>query len=156
MSLQGAGNPQTVDVKPAACFNGHPCVFRRNIFDKALSALLAAIKDKSLIKSLLQPLFFCKSLLAGHGTADVLLVDVLFCDMDIFHRSSPDFLHIYCMISGSKASDFDACIIICLSSITAVRKALTFLFSGRLLQTVQRLPDSFHRQNIPPDPYKYR
>lgn len=109
MSLHGAGNPQAVDVKPAACFNGHPCVFRRNIFNKALSALLAAIKDKSLIKSLLQPLLFRKSLLAGHGAADMIPVDVFFCYMDIFHRSSPDFLHIYCIISRSKAHYFDSC-----------------------------------------------
>ena len=101
MSLQRAGNPQAVDVKPAVCFNGHPCIFRRNIFDKTLSALFTAIKDKSLIKSLLQPLLFCKSLLAGHGAADVLLVNVLFRDMDIFHRSSPDFLHVYCIILAS-------------------------------------------------------
>ena len=98
VSLHGAGNPKAVDIKPASCFNGHPCVFRLNIFDKALSTLLTAIKDKSLIKALLQPLLFCKSLLAGHGAADMLPVDVFFCYMDIFHRSSPDFLHVYCII----------------------------------------------------------
>ena len=138
MSLHGAGNPQAVDVKPAACFNGHPCVFRRDIFDKALSALLAAIKDKSLIKSLLQPLLFCKSLLAGHGTADVLLINVLFRDMDIFHRSSPDFLHVYCIISRSKAHYFDSC-----GLFRATHPEASAFLGGRSLQT-----ESYHLLHI--------
>ena len=59
-----ARDPQAVDVEPAVSLDGHPCVFRRDIFDKALAALLAAVKDQSLVKALLQPFLFGKALLA--------------------------------------------------------------------------------------------
>ena len=48
-----------------------------------------AVKNKSLLKSLLKPFLLGKALFAGHGTTDVFLVDVFFCDSDILHRSVP-------------------------------------------------------------------
>ena len=39
------------------------------------------------VETLLEPLFFRKALLAGHGTADMFLVDVLFSDVDVAHFS---------------------------------------------------------------------
>ena len=87
--FQGAGDPQTVDIKPACRFNGHPCVFCRDVLDKAFAALCTAVKNKPLLKSLLKPFLLGKALFAGHGTTDVFLVDVFFCDSDILHRSVP-------------------------------------------------------------------
>ena len=44
VTFQSTGDPQTVDIKVAVRLNGNPCVFRRNVLDKALAALLAAVK----------------------------------------------------------------------------------------------------------------
>ena len=85
VSLHGAGDPQAVDIEIPRRFNGHPGVFCRNVLDKALAPLLTAVKDKPLGKAPFQPLFFHKALFAGHGAADVLLVDVFFRDSDIVH-----------------------------------------------------------------------
>ena len=92
MPLHGAGDPETIDVEPAVCLNRHPGVFCRDVFDEALSPLLAAVKDKALVKALPQPLLFGKALLAGHGAADVLPVNVFFGDVDIVHSLSAFFL----------------------------------------------------------------
>ena len=88
VSFHRTGNPQAVDIEKALRLDRHPCIFRRDVFDKALAALLAPIKDKPLVKPLFQPFLFFKALLAGHGAADVLLVNVFFCDADIIHRKS--------------------------------------------------------------------
>ena len=87
--FHGTGDPQAVDVQPAVRCNGHPCVFCRDVLDKALAALNTAVENKSLSKALLEPFFFCKALLAGHRAADMLLVDVLFGDLDVVHRWPP-------------------------------------------------------------------
>ena len=83
--LQGAGDPQTVDIKPACRINGHPCVFCRDVLDKAFAPLRTAVKNKPLLKSLLEPFLLSKALFAGHGTADVFLVDVFLGNSDIVH-----------------------------------------------------------------------
>ena len=80
-----AGDPQAVDVEIPLGFNRHPCVFRRNVLNKALAPLLASVKDKALVKSLLEPFLFGHALLPGHGAADMLLVDIVFRDPDIVH-----------------------------------------------------------------------
>ena len=87
--LHRAGDPQTVDIKPACRINGHPCVFCRDVLDKAFAALCTAVKNKPLLKALLEPFLLGKALFAGHGTTDVLLVDVFFCDSDILHLPVP-------------------------------------------------------------------
>ena len=74
------------NVEIAVCLNRHPCVFSRNVFDKAFAAFLTAIENKSIIKALLEPFLFCNTLLAGHGAADMLLVNIFFCDPNIVHR----------------------------------------------------------------------
>ena len=89
MPLHGTGDPQAVDIKPACRINGHPCVFCRDVLDKAFAALRTAVKDKPLLKSLLKPFLLGKALFAGHGTTDVFLVDVFFCDSDILHLVVP-------------------------------------------------------------------
>ena len=60
-----------------------------DILDKALAALNTAVENKPLSKALLEPFFFGKALLAGHRAADMLLVDVLFGDLDVVHRWPP-------------------------------------------------------------------
>ena len=55
VTLHGTGDPQAVDIKPACRFNGHPCVFCRDVLDKAFAALCAAVKNKPLLKALLEP-----------------------------------------------------------------------------------------------------
>ena len=87
--FQGAGDPQAVDVQIAIGINGHPCVFCRDVLDKALAALCTAVKDKSLLKALLEPFFLGKALFAGHGTTDVFLVDVFLGNSDIVHLAVP-------------------------------------------------------------------
>jgi len=87
--FQGAGDPQAVDVQIACRFNGHPCVFCRDVLDKAFAALCTAVKNKPLLKALLEPFLLGKALLTGHGTTDVFLVDVFFCDSDILHLVVP-------------------------------------------------------------------
>ena len=37
-------------------------------------------------KTLPQPFLFCDALLAGHGAADMFLVNIFFCDSNIVHR----------------------------------------------------------------------
>ena len=49
VTFQGTGDPQTVDIKPACCINGYPCVFCRDVLDKALAALCAAVENKPLL-----------------------------------------------------------------------------------------------------------
>ena len=88
VSLHGAGDPQAVNIKIPVRVDGHPGVFRRYVLDEALAPLLAAVKDQPLVKALFHPLFLGKALLAGHGAADVLAVDVFFGDADIVHDSS--------------------------------------------------------------------
>ena len=56
---------------------------------KHLPRSRTAVKNKPLLKSLLKPFLLGKALFAGHGTTDVFLVDVFFCDSDILHRSVP-------------------------------------------------------------------
>ena len=90
--FHGAGDPQAVDIEIPVRFDRHPCVFRRYVFDEALAAFLTAVKNKPLVKPLLEPFLFYKALLAGHGTADMLLVDVLSCDPDIIHFEAPNSL----------------------------------------------------------------
>ena len=89
MPFHGTGDPQAVDVQPAVRCNGHPCVFCRDVLDKALATLNTAVENKPLGKALLEPLFFGKALLTGHRAADMLLVDVLFGDLDVVHRWPP-------------------------------------------------------------------
>ena len=92
VTFQGTGDPQTVDIKPACCINGYPCVFCRDVLDKAFAALCTAVKNKSLLKALLEPFFLGKALFAGHGTTDVFPVDVFFGNSDIVHRSTLPYL----------------------------------------------------------------
>ena len=87
MTFQRTSHPQTVDINPSVSIDRHPCVFRRNIFDEAFASFLATIKDETFVETLLEPLFFRKTLLAGHGTADMFLVNVLFSDVDVTHFS---------------------------------------------------------------------
>ena len=54
-------------------------------YDKTFATLCAAIENKSIIKALPQPFLFCNTLLAGHGAADMFLVNILFCDPNIVH-----------------------------------------------------------------------
>ena len=87
MSFHGTGDPQAVDADIPLRLDGHPGVFRRNVLDEALPPFLTAVKNKSFGKPLFEPLFLCKALLAGHGAANMLLVDVVFRDADIVHAS---------------------------------------------------------------------
>ena len=107
VTFQGAGDPQTADIKPACRFNGHPCVFCRDVLDKAFAALRTAVKNKPLLKSLLKPFLLGKALFAGHGTTDVFLVDVFFCDSDILHRSVPLYPYAF---SGTVSSIFPSAV----------------------------------------------
>ena len=100
MSLHGAGHPEAVNVEIAVCLNRHPGVFSRNIFNKAFPAFLAAIENKSIIKALSQPFLFCNTLLAGHGAADMFLVNIFFCDTNIVH---PFFLLIKTAVPAASA-----------------------------------------------------
>ena len=86
MPFHCACDPQAVDIEISLCLNGHPCVFCGNVFDKALAALLAAVKNKPLVKALPEPFLFYQALLAGHCAADVFFVYVFFCNMDVIHR----------------------------------------------------------------------
>ena len=54
-------------------------------YDKTFATLCATIKNKSIIKALSQPFLFCNTLPAGHGAADMFLVNIFFCDPNIFH-----------------------------------------------------------------------
>ena len=89
VTLHGAGDPQAVDIKPACRINGHPCVFCRDVLDKALAPLCAAVKNKPLLKALLEPFLLGKALFAGHGTTDMFLVDVFSGNSDIIHLAIP-------------------------------------------------------------------
>ena len=80
MAFHGAGYPQAVDVDIALGFDGHPRVLRRDVLDKALAPLLAPVKHKTLAKPLLEPFLFGHALLARHGAADMLGVNVVFRD----------------------------------------------------------------------------
>ena len=88
MSLHGTGYPKAINVEIAVCLYRHPCVFSRNVFDKAFTALLTEIENKSIIEALSHPLLFCDALLARHGAADMFLINIFFCNPDIVHRSS--------------------------------------------------------------------
>ena len=90
MSLHETRYPEAVDVEIAVCLNRHPCVFSRNVFDKAFTAFFTAIENKSVIKALPQPFLFCDTLLAGHGTADMLRINILLRNLNVIHSiSSP-------------------------------------------------------------------
>ena len=91
VAFQRPGDPEAVDVQTALRLNGQPGVFRRDVFNEAFAALHAAAENQSFVKALFEPFLFCQALLAGHGTADVLLVDVLFRDADIVHSRSLPF-----------------------------------------------------------------
>ena len=92
VAFQRPGDPEAVDVQTALRLHGQPGVFRRDVFNKAFAALHAAAENQPFVKALFEPFLFCQALLAGHGTADVLLVDVLFRDADIVHSRSLSFL----------------------------------------------------------------
>ena len=89
MAFHRTENPQAVDVKPVIRLNGHSCIFCWDIFDKAFSTLLTAVKNKPLIEALLQPFLFGKALFARHGTTDVFFVDIFFRNIDVVHRLFP-------------------------------------------------------------------
>ena len=103
MSLEGTGHPQTVNVHISIRLNRNPGVFRRDIFDKALTAFHTLQKNKSLIKSVCQPGLLRRNLhilIIGNGTADVLLFQIILCDSDIFHTITPSLL----LDAGSQSS----------------------------------------------------
>ena len=104
--LHGTGYPKAVNVEITVCLNRHPCVFRRNVFDKAFAAFLTAIENKSIIKALPQPFLFCGALLAGHGAADMFLVNIFFCDPNIVHRLFLQCRNISRLNCGNAAFDF--------------------------------------------------
>ena len=85
MSLHGTGNPQAVDIEVSFRFDGHPGVLPGDVLYKALAPFLTSVKDKALRKPLLQPLLFYNTLLVGHGTADVLPIDVFVRDSQLVH-----------------------------------------------------------------------
>ena len=94
MALEGAGDPQAVDIHVARRLDGVPGHLRREIFDEALAPFHAFEKDQSLVQALGQPGLFggdLHILIVGDGTADVLLFQILLCDADVFHMlpSSP-------------------------------------------------------------------
>ena len=86
MPFQRAGDPQAVNIKIPVRLNRDPRVFCRNILNEALAALRAPAEDQPLFKALLEPLLFDDALLAGHRTADVLFLNILIGDSNIFHR----------------------------------------------------------------------
>ena len=109
VTFQGTGDPQTVDIKPACCINGYPCVFCRDVLDKAFAALCTAVKNKSLLKALLEPFFLGKALFAGHGTTDVFPVDVFFGNSDIVHRSTLPYLCTFSYLLRHSFFQFSIC-----------------------------------------------
>ena len=134
VTFQGTGDPQTVDIKPACCINGYPCVFCRDVLDKAFAALCTAVKNKSLLKALLEPFFFGEALFAGHGTTDVFPVDVFFGNSDIVHRSTLPYLCTFHTFSGTVSSSFPSVP----QSTSPAQRPFRFLL--RLIASVHRRP----------------
>ena len=95
VSLHRSGDPQAVDVDIAVRLQWNPRVFRRNVFDEALAAFLTPVKYQPFIESLLHPFLFAKALLAGHGAADMLPIDILSGDADVVHAMRPPFKLIF-------------------------------------------------------------
>ena len=87
MSFHSTGNPQAVYVNVIVSLNRNPCIFSRNIFNKTLAALLAPVKNKPVFKAVFHPFLFSKALFSRHGAADVLQVNVFFCNFYIFHKA---------------------------------------------------------------------
>ena len=66
-------------------------ILGRDVLNEALAALHAAVENQPLVKALFEPFLFGKALLAGHGTANVFLVNIFFRDADIIHSQSLSF-----------------------------------------------------------------
>ena len=87
--LQGAGNPEAIDIEVSFRFDGHPGILPGNILNETLAPFLAPVKHKPLRKPLLQPLLFHNTLLIGHGAADVLPINVFVCNAQVVHIHPP-------------------------------------------------------------------
>ena len=81
--------------------------YSHNTTDFALSftAFLTAIETKPIIKALPQLFLFCEALLAGHGAADMFLVNIFFCDPNTVHRLFLQCRHVSQLNSGNAAFD---------------------------------------------------
>ena len=81
--------------------------YSHNTTDFALSftAFLTAIETKAIIKALPQLFLFCEALLAGHGAADMFLVNIFFCDPNTVHRLFLQCRHVSQLNSGNAAFD---------------------------------------------------
>ena len=91
MAFQRAGDPKTVDVHIAIGTYWVPGIFSRHILNEALATLFASVENQTVFKTLLEPFFLAGALVVGHGTADVLIVDVLVCDSDVTHVLIPQY-----------------------------------------------------------------
>ena len=74
-------------------------------FALSFTAFLTAIETKPIIKALPQLFLFCEALLAGHGAADMFLVNIFFCDPNIVHRLFLQCRHVSQLNSGNAAFD---------------------------------------------------
>ena len=88
MSLHRTCDPQAIYIDITVSLDRYPCILCRNIFDEALPAFLAPIKNKPLVKPLFHPFFLRNALFARHCAADVLVVYIVFCDPYVIHLSS--------------------------------------------------------------------
>ena len=87
MSFEGTGHPQTVNVHISIRRNGIPSIFSRYILNKALSSLNTFQKNQTFCKAILQPCFFggyLNILIFGNRTADMLLLYILICYLNVF------------------------------------------------------------------------
>ena len=88
VTFERARYPETVYVHVPVRVDGTPSVLGGDIFYKALAALDRPQKDQTVIEPLGEPCFFARDLnifVVRDRTADMLSVQVFFCDADVFH-----------------------------------------------------------------------
>lgn len=64
---------------------GTHAFFSWDVFNEAFAPLLAAVKYQTFRKAFFHPCFLLLALLAGHGAADMFVINIFFCDSDVVH-----------------------------------------------------------------------